>query len=200
MLSSKIILVFVCWIRGEEDISTNVSKQNWLIGVDNFSLVLEPQSRIGVVNDPNTLISLVSCNSNKLLMADGRSDCISLVVTGKGQWLSEQVIIRAQFQLLPVPDELVRAEDVYLVDTLKLEDRASHGTRVLALTGASDSISLRHIRYLVTNIDNKVALSGSILYHNLVVPSQAAVIRVSPWDLSIRVLVLRKSLGEWKRI
>ena len=101
---------------------------------------------------------------------------------------------------MSISDELIGTEQVHLFDTLQLENRASHGTWILALTSACHGVSFRYIGYFIADIHDKVTLSCAILNHNLIIPSEFAVSRESPGHLSIRVLVLGKSLTEWKGI
>jgi len=173
-----------------------MTEKNWLSNLNGFSLYFHSVVGVNRVDNPSADIVVIRVDTGFLL---ARLRGIAKSAQGSAaevKSLSVNVRICLNFDFLAVPDDIVSAENVCFLCSLKNEDRTGNRSRVLFAGSEDKSFTSSALLFLV-NIHNKVSTSRFVLHHDGVSRSHETIFRASPWNILSLLFESSESFFKW---
>ena len=201
ILCAELVLILDWIISSKENAGLYMTKKQRLIWLNNFTLLLKSIVWINRINYPDTIvINRGSRSTSYLLLWNWCTNSGCIFITAKAKCLSEQVFVGLNAHFLTIANILITTKHINIIHSSEFENWSSHWPWILTFASTCNRISFWYVRALVTDIDNEPALSILTINHNRVSPFEFIVSPISPWNLSIRLLILGQSFTKWQII
>ena len=172
-----------------------MADQNRVTTLDGLSLPLHSEVWIESVDNPDAGECALCVHRGLIKARNGRVNVLVLGRRAEDQWLAEGIWVGLNADFLSIAHDIVRAEDVHVLDTHNAENGAIDGAKALS-GGGRAHVALLWAWALVIRVKSKESVCLLASEHQTVSRSDQSIGRVGPRYLLVGSFVHCTCLAE----